>query len=33
VIAKTFGIAKTFRSQRANFLHHAKSLRVLAQIS
>jgi hypothetical protein len=27
VIAKTFGIAKTFRSQRANFLHHAKRLR------
>jgi hypothetical protein len=27
VIAKTFGIAKPFRSYRANFLHRAKSLR------
>jgi hypothetical protein len=26
VIAKTFGTAKAFRSQRAKFLHHAKSL-------
>src|SRR5580698_8255054 len=29
VTAKTFGIAKAFRSQSANFLHHAKSLRDL----
>jgi hypothetical protein len=27
MIAKTFVIAKTFRSYRANFLRHAKSLR------
>jgi hypothetical protein len=27
ITAKTFRIAKTFRSQRANFLHRAKSLR------
>jgi hypothetical protein len=30
VIAKTFRITKTFRSYRANFLHHAKSLRDLS---
>jgi hypothetical protein len=29
VIAKVFRIAKTFRSYRANFLRHAKSLRDL----
>jgi hypothetical protein len=27
MIAKAFGIAKTFRSHSANFLRHAKSLR------